>query len=135
MPTSQQKTDRHHEQITRVRRICAALPDTYEKLSHGEPTFFVNGKVFATFANNHHHDGHVAVWIPAVPGVQKALIRSSSAKFFRPPYVGVRGWVGIELDQISNDELTFHLLKAWRLIASSEFQAAPDTANFASKYA
>jgi hypothetical protein len=136
MLTSRQKTDRHHEQISRVRRICAALPSTCEKLSHGEPTFCVNEKVFATFANNHHHDGHVAVWIPAVPGVQKALIRSSSSKFFRPPpYVGVRGWVGIELDQISNDELTFHLLKAWRLTASSEFQTASGTANLASKSA
>jgi hypothetical protein len=123
MLTPVQKIDRHHEQISRVRRICAALPDSYEKLSHGEPTFFVHDKIFATFANNHHHDGHVAVWIPAVPGVQKALMRSSSAKYFRPRFVGVRGWVGIELDQVGNDELAFQLLKAWRLTVSAEYQS------------
>ena len=128
MPTSVQKIDRHHEQISRVRRICDALPDAYEKLSHGEPTFLAHNKVFASFANNHHHDGHVAVWIPAVPGVQKALMRSSSAKYFRPRFVGVRGWVGIELDQVGNDELAFHLLKAWRLTVSAESQSATDTA-------
>ena len=123
MPTSVQKIDQHHEQISRVRRICSALPDAYEKLTHGEPTFFVHNKVFATFANNHYHDGHVAVWIPAVPGVQKALMRSSSAKYFRPRFLGVRGWVGIELDQVGNDELAFQLLKAWRLTVSAEHRS------------
>ena len=133
MLTPVQKIDRHHEQISRVRKICAALPDSYEKLSHGEPTFFVHDKIFATFANNHHHDGHVAVWIPAVPGVQKALMRSSSAKYFRPRFVGVRGWVGIELDQVGNDELAFQLLKAWRLMVSAEYQSPADVAHLASK--
>jgi hypothetical protein len=133
MLTPVQKIDRHHEQISRVRRICTALPHAYEKLSHGEPTFFVHDKIFATFANNHHHDGHVAVWIPAVPGVQKALIRSSSAKYFRPRLVGVRGWVGIELDQVGNDELAFQLLKAWRLMVSAEYQSPADVAHLASK--
>jgi hypothetical protein len=56
-----------------------------EKLSHGEPTFFVRKKVFAMFANNHHDDGHVAVWIPAAPGVQGALIKAAPETFFRPP--------------------------------------------------
>ena len=106
-----------HEHLSRVRRVCAALPATSEKLSHGEPTFFVDKKVFAMFDNNHHHDGHIAVWIPSPPGAQKALIRSSSTKFFKPPYVGVRGWVGVELDKVSDDELTYHLFEAWRMTA------------------
>ena len=122
MPIPKQKFEQHHEHLSRVRRICAALPATSEKLSHGEPTFFVNKKVFAMFANNHHHDGHMACWIPAAPGTQQALIRSSSAKFFKPPYVGVRGWVGIELDQVSDYELTYHLIEAWRLIAPKKLQ-------------
>jgi hypothetical protein len=69
------------------------------------------------FANNHHNDGHVAVWIPAAPGVQPVLIKQSPATFFKPPYVGVKGWIGIELEQISDEDLAAHILDAWRLIA------------------
>jgi len=127
MTAQSEKHDLHGEQLSRVRRICAALPATSERLSHGEPTFFVGDKVFAMFANNHHHDGHVAVWTPAEPGAQLALIRSSSTKFFRPPYVGIRGWVGIELDQVSDDELTYRLLGAWRLIAPQNLKTGVDT--------
>src|SRR5262249_2626810 len=86
-----------NKHLERVRRICTTFPDTTEKLSHGEPTFFVRKKVFAMFANNHHNDGHIAVWLPAPAGVQSMLIEGSPEKFFRPPYVGVRGWIGVEL--------------------------------------
>ena len=105
------------EHLQRVRRICAALPGTTEKLSHGEPTFFAGKKVYAMFANNHHNDGHIAVWIAAEPGLQATLIRTSPRKYFRPPYVGVRGWVGIELPAVSDEELAEHLLDAWKMIA------------------
>ena len=105
------------EHLERVRRICGALPDTTEKLSHGEPTFFVGKKVYAAFSNNHHNDGHVAVLVPAPPGVQAMLIEASPEKFYKPPYVGVRGWVGIELDRIDDQELASHINQAWRLIA------------------
>jgi hypothetical protein len=98
------------------------LPETTEKLSHGEPTFFVKKKVYAMFDNNHHNDGHIAVWVPAAPGMQAMLIKSEPEKFFRPPYVGVRGWVGIELEQVSDEELSMHLLEAWRLIAPKKLQ-------------
>jgi len=101
-----------------VRRICAAMPGMTEKLSHGEPTFFVRKKVFAMFANNHHNDGHIAVWIPAPPGVQAMLIHNSPETYFRPPYVGVRGWVGIELEAIGDEELASHIREAWELVAS-----------------
>jgi hypothetical protein len=104
-------------QLPRVRRICLALPGATEKLSHGEPTFFVKKRVFAMFSSNHHHDGHIAVLIPARPGEQEALIASSPAIYYRPPYVGVKGWVGIELDQIGDDELGAHLTAAWQLIS------------------
>ena len=93
------------------------MPECTEKLSHGEPTFFVRKKVFAMFANNHHDDGHIAVWIPAPPGLQGILIQSSPKTFFRPPYVGVRGWVGIELECLSDEELAAHIRDAWLLIA------------------
>lgn len=105
------------QQLARVRRICLALPEASERLSHGEPTFFVRKKVFAMFSNNHHDDGHVSVLIPTAMGVQAVLIEADPRKFYRPPYVGVRGWVGIDLDQVADGELTVHLKQAWRLIA------------------
>lgn len=105
------------EHIERVRRICAALPGASEKISHGEPTFFVSKKVFATCSTDHHHDGHIAVLIPAAPGEQQRLIASEPKKFYRPPYVGVKGWVGIELTQVDDDELGSMLTVAWQMIA------------------
>ncbi|MCC6367193.1 MAG: MmcQ/YjbR family DNA-binding protein [Bryobacterales bacterium] len=110
----------NEEHIRRVRRICLSLPETTEKLSHGEPTFFVRKKVFAMFSNNHHNDGHVAVWVPALPGVQEMLIHQTPKTFYRPPYVGVRGWVGIELDAISDEDLAVYLHQAWRMIAAKK---------------
>jgi hypothetical protein len=106
------------EQIERVRRICVALPGVTEKLSHGEPTFFAKKRVFAMFSDNHHNDGHVAVWIPAPPGAQATLIASFPSIYYRPPYVGVKGWVGIELDEIGNEELAAHLGEAWQMIGN-----------------
>ena len=110
------KSDADGEQIGRVRRICLAMPEASEKLSHGEPTFFA-GKVFAMFSNNHHNDGHVALLVPTPPGVQEALIATSPKTYYRPPYVGVKGWVGIELDSISDEDLAGHITDAWRMIA------------------
>jgi len=106
-----------NQQLRRVRRICSELLGTTESVSHGEPTFFVHGKVFVMFANNHHNDGHIAVWLPAPPGFQAGLIKTSPRTFFKPPYVGGRGWVGIELTQIKDDDLQFHIRMAWELVA------------------
>src|SRR5438105_11545516 len=104
-------------QIDRVRRICLALPETWEKISHGEPTWFVGKKVFAMFSNNHHNDGHVAVTVPAAIGIQEMLIKKAPKKYYCPPYVGCGGWIGIEVDRVSDKELTFHICGAWALIA------------------
>ena len=117
-----QKTGKGEKHLERVRRICLALPETMEKLSHGEPTFFVRKKVFGICSNNHHNDGHVAVLLPAAIGVQAALIEANPVKFYRPAYVGVRGWIGIELDQVDDEELGLHVQEAWRLIAPEKLQ-------------
>lgn len=114
------------KQLKRVRRICGKLPETTERLSHGEPTFFVRKKVFAMFSNNHHNDGHIAVLIPAPPGVQEMLIDADPAKFYRPPYVGVRGWVGIDLDRVDDGELESHIRQAWKLIAPAKLRSTID---------
>jgi hypothetical protein len=108
------------ENLTRVRRICMALPETTEKTSHGEPTFFVHKRVFCMFANNHHNDGHVAVWVPTKPGLQATLLKTSPDKYFYPPYVGGSGWIGIELAQIDDEDLGLHILEAWGMIEAKQ---------------
>jgi hypothetical protein len=107
-------------QLQRIRRICLALPDATEKLSHGEPTFFTKQGVFAMFANDHHRDGHVGVWPPAPPGLQEALIEEDPSVYYRPPYVGSSGWIGIDLPRIHDDALTRHIREAYRLIVSKK---------------
>jgi hypothetical protein len=119
----EQKPDEGEKHVQRVRRICEALPETWEKLSHGEPTFFVRKKVFAMCSINHHNDGHIAVVIPAAIGIQAMLIEASPKKFYRPPYVGGNGWVGIELPRVSDKELAFHLREAWLLIAPEKLHS------------
>lgn len=109
--------------LQRVRRVCNALPEVSEKLSHGAPTFFVRKKVFCMFADNHHHDGRIAVWLPAPSGVQEMLMAQASEKYFKPPYVGVRGWIGVELTRVSDKDLEFHMREAWRLIAPPKLRA------------
>ncbi len=83
--------------VERLRRLCLSLPDVTEKLSHGEPTWFVRARSFATTAD-HHHDDRFAVWLAAPAGRQESLVDTDAARFFRPPYVGHRGWVGVYLD-------------------------------------
>ena len=112
-------------QLERVRRICATMPSVMEKLSHGAPTFFV-GKdkgVFTMFVDNHHQDGHLALWLPAPAGLQSALIGDAPATYFKPPYVGSSGWIGIELDQISDQALKIHVREAWELAAPKKKKA------------
>jgi uncharacterized protein YdhG (YjbR/CyaY superfamily) len=105
--------------LERVRRICATLPSVSEKISHGTPTFFVEKDkgVFAMFADHHHEDGRLALWVPVREGLQPFLIEDAPGTYFKPPYVGSSGWVGITLDQIGDDALQIHLREAWELIA------------------
>ena len=104
------------EHLKRVRRLCLALPGSWEKLSHGEPTFFMGKRVFAMFSNNHHNDGHLAIWLPATPGAQEELVQTEPKKFFRPAYVGAKGWIGVELPAIDDEELSLHIHEAWRIV-------------------
>jgi hypothetical protein len=82
----------------RVRAMILALPETFEKISHGEPTFWGGKRTFVTFADNHHADGRMAIWLKLPPGEQEDLIEMNPEVFFLPPYVGPSGWVGIRLD-------------------------------------
>ena len=82
-----------------VRELCLALPGSEEVLSHGSPGFRVAGKSFATYTVNHHGDGRVALNIASPPGVQQLLTETGPDGYFIPPYVGPRGWLGIELNK------------------------------------
>ena len=82
-----------------VRAVCLWLPEAEEYLSHGSPNFRVRGKTFATYVINHHGDGRVALWINAAPGAQELYVGADPRRFFVPPYVGPRGWLGIRLDK------------------------------------
>jgi hypothetical protein len=83
----------------RLREVCLEFPEANERTSHGEPTWFAGkGKVFAMLDNHHHGSPFLSVWLPMPLGVQQALIDSDAARFFSPPYVGVKGWVGVRLD-------------------------------------
>jgi len=112
-------------QLTRLRRLCLSIPGTIEKISHGEPTFFTPKRVFAMFANNHHDDGHVAVWLPAGAGVQDAVIEEAPEIFFRPPYVGPAGWIGVEMAGIDDDWLGSLIREAFELVAAKDRAAGP----------
>jgi hypothetical protein len=84
--------------LERLRALCLGLPEVTERLSHGEPTWFVRGKkTFVMFAD-HHHDDRLAFWCAAPPGAQEAVVGSEPDRYFRPPYVGPRGWLGVWLD-------------------------------------
>ena len=120
----------HGKQLNRVRRICKSIPGATEKVSHGAPTFFTPERVFAMFADNHHGDGRVAVWPPAALGVQTELINEAPATYFRPPYVGVRGWIGVVLSKVDDEQLGALIREALRFVdrksTASRRRKSPD---------
>ncbi|NJL30086.1 MAG: MmcQ/YjbR family DNA-binding protein [Thermoanaerobaculia bacterium] len=104
--------------LSRLRALCLALPETSERLSHGEPTWFIGGKkTFVTFAD-HHHDNRLAFWCAAPDGAQEVLVGNHPERFFVPPYVGHRGWLGVYLDvEVDWDEVADLVLAAWKRVA------------------
>lgn len=98
--------------VERLRKLCMALPEANERLSHGEPTWFAGkGKVFAMLDNHHHGSAHLAVWLPQPFGAQEALIEVDPKRFFRPPYVGPSGWVGVVLDTQPDWKMVARLIR------------------------
>ncbi len=114
--------------IARLRRICLALPEASEKLSHGEPTWFAGkGKVFAMLDDHHHGAQHLSVWLPQPPGRQADLIDADPDRFFRPPYVGPGGWIGVVLDTSPDWAMVGHLVEvAYRQVATRKLIARLD---------
>jgi hypothetical protein len=113
------------EPLARLRALCMALPEVTERTSHGEPTWFVR-KSFVMFADNH-HDDRLAFWCAAPPGDQAALVASSPDRFFRPPYVGGRGWLGVWLDvAVDWDEMAEIVTDAYRTVAPKKLVSELD---------
>jgi hypothetical protein len=109
----------------RVRAICLRFPSAEEKLSHGAPSFHVRGKMFLMFVDNHHEDGRVAVWCKSELDEQRRLVASHPARFFVPPYVGVKGWVGVIVDPERADwiELSILVEHGWASVAPARLLA------------
>jgi hypothetical protein len=114
--------------LRRLRRLCMAMPEATERLSHGEPTWFVRGRrVFVSFSD-HHHDDRVALWCAAERSERDWLVGERPEEFFVPPYVGHRGWLGAYLDIGTIDwELIAELVTdAYRIIAPKRLVALLD---------
>jgi hypothetical protein len=115
--------------LPRIRKICLELPEVTERLSHGEPTWFVRGKkTFVMMDTNHHDSGHIAIWCAAPPGVQPQLVDEEPKRFFVPPYVGPRGWLGVRVDvAVDWDEVAEIIEDAYRCVAPAKLVAQLDT--------
>ena len=115
--------------IERLRRTCLALPEAWEKVSHGEPTFWVGTRMFASFANaaSHHGAGRHAVWCKATHATQDLLIARSPERYFKPPYAGPSGWIGIHLDGKPDwNEVTDRLRHAYESVAPTRLRRGGD---------
>jgi hypothetical protein len=109
-----------------VRRVAMALPGAEERLSHGSPTFFVR-KAFVMCLDDHHGDGILGLWVAAAPGEQEARIAEDPEVFFRPPYVGHRGWLGVRLDRDLDLGVVAEIVEdAWRCVAPAKLLAERD---------
>jgi hypothetical protein len=108
--------------LPRLRALCLALPEVTEKVSHGEPTWFVR-KAFVSYTDRH-HDDPLGFWCAAPPGVQQGLLAERPDRFFRPPYVGGRGWLGVYLDvPVDWQEIAEIVTDAYREVAPRKLVA------------
>ena len=118
--------------LEKLRSLCLALPEATERLSHGEPTWFVQGKKTFVMYANHHHDDRLAFWCAAPDGAQEALVTADPERFFRPPYVGYRGWLGVRLDvtPVDWEEIAELVTAAYRVVAPKRLLARLDAGSY-----
>jgi hypothetical protein len=112
----------------RVRAICMAFPEVTERLSHGAPSFFVKKQFVMLWPDGHHENEFSHLWAAAPPGVQAELVETEPDRFFRPPYVGPRGWIGVRLDRrVDWDEVAAICKDAYRTVAPRTLVAQLDS--------
>jgi predicted DNA-binding protein (MmcQ/YjbR family) len=99
MPEGRSPVPKQKDISQAVREVCSWFPGTEEVISHGSPDFRVNGKTFASYVINHHGDGRIALWLNSPQGAQQLYVQQEPKHFFVPPYVGPRGWLGVNLDK------------------------------------
>lgn len=122
-------------ELNRIREIAFALPEVNERMSHGTPCFFIRDKkTLCYYHDDHHGDGRLCIWAPAPAGVQDEVVRLEPTRFFVPPYVGHRGWIGVHLNVEPDwDEIAGILEDAYRMVAPKtlvkQLDAASDAAN------
>lgn len=121
------------EQVERLRALCVALPEVEERPSHGEPTWFVRGKRSFVMTADHHHDDRLGFWCAAPEGAQHSLVEADPVRYFVPPYVGHRGWLGVRLDladrgegEVDWDAVGAHVEDAYRTVAPRTLVARLD---------
>ena len=115
--------------LTRLRATCLGFPEVTERPSHGAPTWFVRDKsTFVTFwQHGHHANDFPHLWCAAPPGVQEEMVAAEPERFFRPPYVGGRGWLGVRLDvDVDWDEIAELCEDAYRVTAPPRLVALLD---------
>jgi hypothetical protein len=113
--------------LDRLRTACFGFPGTEEKLSHGMPSFHVRGKHFAAFVDDHHGSGLVGAWCKSTIDEQRRLVALDPERYFVPPYVGVKGWVGVRLDHPNMDwiELAIIVEGGWASIVPKSVANGP----------
>lgn len=116
-------------ELKEVRAICMALPEVSERLSHGSPTWFAGKKTMVMYLDDHHGDGRLALWVASPPGVQQEVVDQEPDRFFVPPYVGHRGWLGVRLDRSPDwDEVAGIVEDAYRTVAIKRLLTQLDAA-------
>ena len=115
--------------IDRVRKICLALPETTERPSHGEPAWFVREKLFATWEDHHHGDPIVGLWVKGAPGLQELLVENEPERYYRPKYVGHKGWIGVNMEPegragVDWAQVEDLLRESWRMTAPKKLLAS-----------
>jgi hypothetical protein len=112
------------EPTRRLRAICLTLPEAVEREAWGDPTFRVREKIFAMVKRG---DGRVSLWCKAPPGAQTVLVGADPARFFVPPYVGAKGWIGVRLDDAPDwDEVAWLVRRSWRMTAPRKLAVSCD---------
>ena len=116
--------------VGRVRAICLSFPGATERVSHGAPAFFVGRQFLTMWAEGHHEHDFPHLWCAAPPGAQDELVTSEPDRFFRPPYVGGRGWLGMRLDgRLDWGEIQHLCEEAFRTVAPKRLIAALDASS------
>lgn len=109
--------------LDRVRTACLSLPESFEQEAWGAPTFRIRKRIFAIYAKGVHGDGRTSMWCNAPMGVQRFLVDTESSRFFVPPYVGVRGWLGVVLERVDDRELAELAAQSYCMVAPKKLAA------------